>query len=74
MLCNLSSQSRILLRTNEYESKMLHFELYLNVLKEQLITYVAKMRFLCSFSPLLDNHLIWKFHFCFIVSLTKNCY
>jgi len=43
MLCNLSSQSRILLRTNEYESKMLHFELYLNVLKEQLITYVAKM-------------------------------
>lgn len=43
MSCNLSSQSRILHRTNEYESKMLHFELYLNIFKEQLTTYVAKM-------------------------------
>jgi hypothetical protein len=53
---------------------MLHFELYLNILKEQLTTYVAKMRFLCSLFPLIDNCLICKFHFCFIVSLTKNRY
>jgi hypothetical protein len=58
MSCNISSESRILLRTNEYESKMSHYELYFNILKKQLTTYVAKMCCLCNFVPLLNNHLI----------------